>query len=89
MFIGPVERLSEDELPCISTIANIEPVAGAAPCSGDRLMYLCSGGAAVHATDDQVEIVMQIVPSGHMLRNCLPIEPPKQVQAVDKYDRFE
>ena len=84
MFIGPVERLSEDELPCISTIANIEPIADAAPCGGGSLMYLCAGGAAVHATDDQVEIVLQIVPSGQMLRDCLPVESPKQVQPVDK-----
>ena len=27
MFIGPVERLSEDELPGVSVVANIKPVA--------------------------------------------------------------
>ena len=61
MFIGPIERLSEDELPCVGVVANVEPVADAAPYGGDSLVNLCSGGAAVHATDDQVEIVMQIV----------------------------
>ena len=85
MFIGPVERLSENELPCISTIANIKPVARCRTMWRGSLMYLCAGGAAVHATDDQVEIVLQIVPQCcQMLRDCLPVESPKQVQAVDK-----
>jgi hypothetical protein len=41
-------------------------------------------GAAVHATDDEVQIVMKIVPSAQMLWDCLPVESPKEVQAVDE-----
>ena len=82
MFIGPVERLPEDELPSISTIANIEPVADAAPCGGGSLMYLCAGGAAVHATDDQVEIVLQIVPSGQMLRTACQSSPQNRFRRL-------
>ena len=89
MFIGPVERLPEHELPRVGVVANIEPVADAAICVGETLVNLRPGGATVHAADDEVQIVMQIVASTQVLRDCLPIEPPKQVQAVDKDDRFE
>ena len=89
MFIGPIERLSEDELPRVGVVANIEPVADAAICVRESFVNLCPGGAAVHATDDEVQIVMQIVASAQMLRDCLPVEPPKQVQAVDKDNGFE
>ena len=89
MFIGPIERLSEDELPRVGVVANIEPVADAAICVRESFVNLRSGGAAVHATDDEVQIVMQIVASAQMLRDCLPVESPKQVQAVDKDNGFE
>ena len=52
-------------------------------------MNLRSGGAAVDATDDEIQIVVQVVPGAQMLRDCLPIEPPEQVQPVDKNDGFE
>jgi hypothetical protein len=89
MFIGPIERLSEDELPGVGIVANIEPVTDAAIWTGESFVNLCSRGAAVHATDDEVQIVMQIVAGAQMLGDCLPVEPPKQVQAVDKDDGFE
>ena len=89
MFIGPVERLSENELPRVGIVANIEPIADAAPCGADSLMYICSGGAAVHAPDDEVEIVLQIVSRSQMLWDGLPVESPEQVQAVDQDNRFE
>src|SRR4051812_18092009 len=83
MLIGPIERLSEDELSRVGVVANIQPVADAAIWTGESFVNLCSRGAAIHATDDEVQIVMQIVPSAQMLRDGLPVEPPKQVQAVD------
>src|SRR5579863_10504876 len=89
MLIGPIERLSEDELSRVGVVADIQPVADAAIWTGECFVNLCSRGAAVHAADDEVQIVMQIVPSGQMLRDCLPVEPPKQVQAVDKDNGFE
>src|SRR5580704_8622506 len=76
-FIGPIERLPEDELPRVGIVADIEPVADAAIWTGESFVNLCSRGAAVHATDDEVQIVRQIVPSGQMLRDCLPVQPPK------------
>jgi len=60
MFIGPVEGLPEYELPRVGIVANIEPVADAAIWTGESFVNLCSRGAAVHATDDEVQIVMQI-----------------------------
>src|SRR5579863_2611554 len=89
MFIGPIERLSEDELSRVGVVANIQPVADAAIWTGESFVNLCSRGAAVHATDDEVQIVMQIVASAQMLGDCLPVEPPKKVQAVDKDNGFE
>ena len=77
MFICPVERLPEYELPRVGVVANIEPVADAAICVRESFVNLRPGAAAVHAADDEVQIVMQIVPSGQMLRDCLPVEPPK------------
>ena len=89
MFIGTVERLPEDELPRVGVVANIEPVADAAICVRESFVNLRPGGAAVHATDDEVQVVMQIVAGAQMLRDGLPVESPKEVQAVDKYDGFE
>ena len=57
MPIGPIERLPEDELPRVRIVAEIEPVGDAAPGAREGVMYLCSGGAAVDATDDEIKIV--------------------------------
>src|SRR5580692_6882866 len=69
MFIGPVERLPEHELPRVGVVANIEPVADAAICVRESFVNLRPGGAAVHATDDEVQVVMQIVASTQVLRD--------------------
>src|SRR5579863_61062 len=89
VFIGPIERLPEDELPSVGVVANVEPVADTAVWVRESLVNLHPGGAAVHAPDDEVQIVMQIVPSAQMLGDGLPVESPKQVQAVDKDNGFE
>ena len=57
MPVGPIERLSKDELPRVRIVAEIEPVGDAAPRCREGVMYLCSGGAAVDATDDEIKIV--------------------------------
>ena len=57
MPVGPIERLSEDELPRISVVADVQPVSDAAPRAREGVMYLCSGSAAVDATDDEIKIV--------------------------------
>jgi len=57
MPIGPIERLSEDELSRVRIVAKIKPVGDAAPRARKSVMYFCSGGAAVDATDDEIKIV--------------------------------
>ena len=89
MPVGPIERLSEDELPRVRVVPEIEPVGNAAPHGRESVMYLGSGSAAVDATDDEIKIVVQVVTGAQMLRNGLPIESPEQVQPVDENDGFE
>jgi hypothetical protein len=57
MSVGPIERLSKDELPRIGIVAEIEPVSNAAPRGRERVMYFGSGSAAIDATDDEIKIV--------------------------------
>src|ERR1035438_9219669 len=89
MPVSSIERLSEDELPRVRIVAEIEPVGNAAPRGRESVMYFCSGGAAIDATDDEVKIVVQVVTGAQMLRDGLPIESPEQVQPVGENDRFE
>ena len=77
MPVGPIERLSEDELPRVRVVAEIEPVGNAAPRGRECVMYLGSGSAAVDATDDKIKIVVQVVTGAQMLRDSLPMEPPE------------
>ena len=77
MPVGPIERLSEDELPRVRVVPEIEPVGNAAPRGRECVMYLGSGSAAVDATDDKIKIVVQVVTGAQMLRDSLPMEPPE------------
>jgi len=83
MPVGPIERLSEDELPRVRVVAEIEPIGDAAPRGRERVMYFCSGSAAIDATDDEIKIDCPGCERGaQMLRDGLPIESPEQVQPV-------
>jgi len=75
MPVGPIERLSEDELLRVHVVAEIEPVGDAAPRGRERVMYLGSGTAVVDATDDEIKIVVQVVIGAQMPRDSLPVEP--------------
>jgi hypothetical protein len=89
MSIVSIERLSQCELAGVCIVAKIEPIGDVAPSVRERRMYPRSRGAAVNAPDDKIKIVAEIVAGAQMLRDGLPIEPPEQVQPVDKNDRLE
>ena len=52
-------------------------------------MNLRPARRAVHATDDQIEIVGRSVAIGNVMGDGLPVESPEQVQPVDKDNGFE